>query len=197
MRNPLKNLYRRVVAPVADILQAKNIGKIKIPLNRWNERSRNQLNCYEKRLWKAGGHVTWKAYLKDAVSLSTSQADRLIKASLVMTVLSTPSADGAEPPVPVLPHSESLVRELIPLRPTGQEKAGWNAALEKAGGGQPTAKLVKEMVLEILHPGGKEGIPPNRTQRRRELITQLRTLVDQQESWDEVRNVLTELADII
>jgi hypothetical protein len=46
MRNPLKNLYRRVVAPVADILQAKNIGKIKIPLNRWNERSRNQLNCY-------------------------------------------------------------------------------------------------------------------------------------------------------
>lgn len=154
---------------------------------------------HAKNLWRAAGYITWLEYLKDAVGISKSQAHRLMDASQLVEKLrkSTLILDGVQSSIRLLSLSEAQVRQLIPLRTTGQENAGWIAAVKKAGGKQPTAKVIQEIVFEILHPGGNEDKRRSRTQQKRELFTRLKQLVDEHDSWDEVRTVLAELAKII
>ena len=84
--------------------------------------------------------------------------------------------------------------------------------MEKAGG-QPTAKDVSGVVVEILRPDNdteddtedntdenrdeEEGGKATVTQRRSSLITQLKEVVGQRKSWEDVERSLSELEELV
>jgi protein gp37 len=159
----------------------------------------------ERKLWKAGGYPTWEAYCRTVAGLSKSYAARIVKASEVALELMEKLPIGNSQQTVSHPKSESQIRPLFLLEDAEDRLRAWTLAVKKAGG-QPTAKDVSGVVVEILRPdndtedntdgedeGGKETV----TQRRSSLITQLKEVVGQRKSWEDVERLLSELEELV
>ncbi|MEO5912694.1 MAG: hypothetical protein ABIS50_00560 [Luteolibacter sp.] len=92
---------------------------------------------------------------------------------------------------------EAQVRPLLRLAEPEQQVAAWATAVERAKGGQPSAPNVRKVVSEILHPAGTVEKPASRGQQRTDLFGRLKELIQQKKSWDEVRQVLTDLEPLM
>jgi protein gp37 len=155
---------------------------------------------HTKKLWRTASCNSWEEYLEAWVHMSKSHAHRLMNASrMVAIIMESPLTNKSAKDYDnyYVPVSEAQVRPLTQLEDPEQVAPAWLAAIERANRFCPTAKVVQEIVDEILHPGVSEAKPPNRTQQKRELFSRLKKLVDEQESWDEVRTVLAKLEKII
>lgn len=102
----------------------------------------------ERRLYRAS-HRSFEAYLAARWSITRRRGYQLIEAAAVsleleknLCTVGTQSSRAAAVPLPV---NERQARELA--RAPHEQRAGtWSAALEAAGGAQPTANLVAELV---------------------------------------------------
>jgi hypothetical protein len=92
---------------------------------------------------------------------------------------------------------EAQVRPLLRLPDPEQQVSAWHTAVERAEGGQPSAPLVKEVVLEILHPEGPVAKPTSRTQQRIDLVVKLKKVIQQKKSWEQVEKLLGELEELL
>ena len=160
-------------------------------------------------LWKASIYKSWAAYCRSVAALSKSYANRLIEASNVVSALRQVVPIGATGDA-MLPTAESQVRALLLLESTEQRGEAWLMACEKTKG-QPTAAQVKEVVLEMLPekdtPASKPAkvrasaspvqSPPLPTAKTVELVTQLREVVNEGQSWDGVKKILAEMEELI
>jgi protein gp37 len=151
------------------------------------------IKIQEKKLWRAGGWLTWEAYCIQVAGLSKSYAHRLINATRVALELPGELPNGNA----VMPVSESQVRPLLKLGEAEQKARAWAAAVEKAEGGQPTATVVEEVVFEILHPDGPGEKPVSRSQRRVDLVGRIRKVVATRKSWEQVETLLAELEEML
>lgn len=146
----------------------------------------------EGKLWRAGGFASWEDYCRSVGGMSRIHAHRLLHATEFMRTLHETLPRGN-----VLPAMEAQVRPILKL---GEERRieAWEAAVERAGGKQPTAPEVKQVVFEILHPGGTNGDKPASSSRRRvELAGQLRAAVRERKSWEEVERLVEELEKLL
>jgi hypothetical protein len=98
----------------------------------------------DSRLYKIE-HATFEDYCETKWKMSKTSANRLIVSSKINETLT---------PVGVIPSSERQVRPLAKL-PAEQQPAAWVAAVESAGGKQPTAKQVEAAVEVIRTPEKK------------------------------------------
>jgi SAM-dependent methyltransferase len=116
----------------------------------------------EGRLYRAAGFGTFDDYCLNRWGWRRRHAYRMIDAAKVRQQLELCPNGHAEPPE-VLPESESQMRPLTPIRDDPDSvRAAWDAAVEAAGGDQPTAKEVAEAVQTVT-----QAEPP--TGRKRDL----------------------------
>jgi len=161
-------------------------------------------------LWQAGGYTTWEGYCDSVLDVSRSYVRRLIKSSTVVTELRANVPNGTSDGY-LLPLTEAQVRPLLRLKDPEKRKEAWEKAQEKAGG-QPTAAQVTEAVLELLPAKKNEAVnkpsiskaqtpspqsPVLPTAKATELITQLRNVVDEGQSWEAVERILSEMEDLL
>lgn len=90
--------------------------------------------------------------------LHKSHAHRLMAAPAIIQNISDNLGAITSPSGSLLPQSERQIRELVKLSPDKQAEA-WEKAIEKAGGVQPTAEVVKAAVAEVA---------PKQTKREKE-----------------------------
>jgi len=147
----------------------------------------------EKNLWRAGGWTTWEDYCGQVTGLSKSYASRIINATRVASDLSGKLPIGNS----ISPVSESQVRPLLKLAEPDLQAQAWISAVEKSAGNQPTANVVQEVVLEILHPDGPVEKQPSRSQRRSELVSRLKAVVAKRKSWEQVEELMMELEELL
>ncbi|MEX1116715.1 MAG: DUF5131 family protein [Akkermansiaceae bacterium] len=150
------------------------------------------IEIQEKKLWRVGGWPTWEDYCRQVVGLSKPYANRIINATRVASDLFERLPIGNS----VTPVSESQVRPLLKLE-SEQRVRAWDAAVEKAKGGQPTAVVVEEIVFEILNPDGPSERSPSRSQRRSELVGRLKEVVAKRKSWEQVEELMAELEELL
>jgi hypothetical protein len=125
------------------------------------------LSLYEGGAHTALGYTSWAAYCQQEFRMSQGRAYQLLRAARVVECTTVHSLQVTSE----VPESERLARELAPLlsNPQALDEA-WNEAVEQAGGGVPTAQVVREVVSrklaliptekKILHD--LEGIDPGR-----------------------------------
>jgi hypothetical protein len=104
------------------------------------------LEIRDARLYRAD-HVTFEAYLTERWGMHKSHAARTIEAAQVADRIAKLPPLGE-----VVPANERQVRALTALPPEDQP-AAWAAAVDRAGGGQPSGREVDEVVREV------RGIP--------------------------------------
>lgn len=144
-----------------------------------------------KNLWRAGGHKSWDAYCRSVAGMSRGHAHRLLGAAGFMEMLKTsPRGD-------VLPMMEAQVRPLLRLEDPEQQVDVWFTAVDRADGGQPSAPMVKELVLEKLHPDGSAEKPTSRAQQRFDLVVKLKAVIAKRNSWEDVEKLLVELETLV
>jgi protein gp37 len=148
-----------------------------------------------KKLWPAGGYVTWESYCRAITGKSRVYAHRLMRASQCVIDLQA-IAD-----VSVLPKSESQVRPLLRLKEPEKRKMAWDAAVKQADNKQPTAVDVKEVVDRILTDEAVSVLPKKKpitkTQKRREIASKIHQIITQRESWEDLETWLEELEKTI
>ena len=145
----------------------------------------------EKNLWRAGGHKSWDAYCQSVAGMSRGHAHRLLGAAGFMEMLKTsPRGD-------VLPMMEAQVRPLLRLPDPEQQVDAWFTAVDRADGGQPSAPMVKEIVLERLNPDGPVEKPTSRSQQRFDLVVKLKAVIAKRKSWEDVEKLLVELETLV
>ena len=103
---------------------------------------------HDRKLYVAGGYKTWGGYCKGYGELSKNYSNRLIVAAKIYGAISEVVPKGT-----ALPYMETQVRPLALLDDPAQQADAWGEAVKRAGGGQPTGKLVAEVVAE------KKGVP--------------------------------------
>lgn len=81
-------------------------------------------------------------------NLLKAHAHRLMAAPAIIQNITDNLGSCKSPTGDLLPQSESQVRALTKLSPEKQAEA-WEKAVEKAGGAQPTAEVVKAAVAEV------------------------------------------------
>lgn len=146
---------------------------------------------HDRQLWKAVPGATWESYCKNVAGMSKPHAHRLVGAArIAMELESLPIGND------LCPVSESQVRPLQRLDTIEKQAKAWGAAVAKAGG-QPTARDVVEAVFEILQPEQSSEQRPSKSQQRADLVSRLKTVIQQRESWDEVERMLAELEELI
>jgi protein gp37 len=146
---------------------------------------------HERQLWKAVSGATWESYCRNVAGLSKPHAHRLVGAArIAMELESLPIGNDLRP------VSESQVRPLQRLDTIEKQAKAWEAAVTKAGG-QPTARDVVEAVFEILQPEQPTEPRLSKSQRRVDLVSRLKTVIQQRESWDEVERMLDELEGLM
>lgn len=97
--------------------------------------------------WKALGHASWNDYVVAEFQMSKSRSFQLLSFVEVRKTLA--DVDGID----LMPATERQVRPLV-LLPDHQQPMAWRAAVEGAGGGQPTALQVEAAVQSIRSPAG-------------------------------------------
>jgi len=146
---------------------------------------------HRRKLWKAGNYGTWEDYCKSVAGMSKSYAHRLMKGSEVALELSESLPIGNDSPPPV---SESQVRPLLRLKDPEQRRQAWNDAASKSNG-NPTARTVKEAVAGLLPAKNTTKPRPDRSERKR-IIGELKVLVGERKSWEEVARLLRKLEEV-
>jgi len=105
------------------------------------EVGRSLTRIRDQKLYRAHSD-TFEIYCRERFQYGKSHVYRLIGAAEAVTHLS-PSGD-----IPIPTH-EGQVRPLIGL-PADKAQAAWQKAVDKAGKGMVTAKLVRDAVAEVL-----------------------------------------------
>lgn len=143
------------------------------------------------KLWKAGGHKSWNDYCQSVVGMSRGHAHRLISAAeLLVEMKTSPRGD-------VFPLMEAQVRPLLQLPDPEQRVEAWYSAVEQVEGEQPSAKVVKDVVFDILHPDGQNTKTKSRAEKRVALFTRLREVVQKKQSWSQVEKMLKDLEKLL
>jgi len=146
------------------------------------------LEIRNRELWKAGGFKSWNDYCRIELKISKTQANRMIKAVEVTPIGVTPS-----------PENESQVRPLAKLKTEDEQRAAWNRASQLAGGGVPSAKLVKQAVDELIGKTRDEAENPSKTRKEliREAYERVLKSVTENESKDVTINLLKKLGVLL
>ncbi len=143
------------------------------------------------KLWRAAGHKSWNAYCQSVAGMSRAHAHRLIgAASFMETFKTSPIGD-------VFPVNEAQVRPLLQLPDPEKQVSAWGTAVEQAGGDQPSAKEVKTVVFDILHPDGLPEKPRSRSEQRIQLFSRLKEATRKKRSWKQVEEMLDELEALL
>jgi len=154
------------------------------------EVGRSLTRIRDQKLYRAHSD-TFEIYCRERFQYGKSHVYRLIGAAEAVTHLS-PSGDS---PVPT---HEGQVRPLIGLS-ADKAQAAWQKAVDKAGKGMVTAKLVRDAVAEVV--GGASGKKITKSlSKKPDLLKGALDLIDQAEtslkSGDGTRKVLKLLAEI-
>ena len=147
----------------------------------------------DNELWREGGYSSWDSYCSDC-GMSKNYSNRLIKSASTAISLNSKGKRSAGTGGPILPLHESQVRPLTKLETSEREKA-WKLSVKRAGG-MPTAKIVADVVCEVL-TGGSVKPPISRQERRKQLGEQLIEAVEAAQSWDLVRELVSKLVPLI
>ncbi len=103
----------------------------------------------DKRLYRET-HATFESYIKERFDFKKSAAYYLINAFEVVENLKRPQIVDKNPQmeIQIFPTNESQCRPIAKLAPEKQREI-WYAAVEKANGRVPSARIVNEIVNEI------------------------------------------------
>ena len=142
----------------------------------------------KNKLYRAE-HGTFEIYCRTKWQYAKSQAYRLIGAAEVIEHLS-PIGDKSR-----LPKNEAQVRYLIGLDPEEQVKA-WNSALESAGEGKVTAKVVRAAVEPFQTPKRKTPKPRNPRSEALKLVDEALDALTQKDT-DSARSALDQLRSLL
>ncbi|MGL5017514.1 MAG: DUF5131 family protein [Luteolibacter sp.] len=146
----------------------------------------------DRELWRAGGHPSWAEYSRTVGGLTKVHANRLIRAAQIAQHLA-----GVEP-IGFTPVAESQMRQLCRLQKPEQYTRAWSLGVERAGGGQPTAKQLSNVVAELM---ADEQRPAKATPSRKQLVStmiqQLRKAVRAKKPTTEIENMIVELEKIL
>lgn len=146
----------------------------------------------DRELWRAGGHPSWADYNRTVGGLTKVHANRLIRAAQIAQHLA-----GVEP-IGFTPVAESQMRPLCRLQNPEQYTQAWSLGVERAGGGQPTAKQLTNVVAELMayepHPAKAK---PNRKQLVSTTIKRLRKAVIAKRPPKEIEGIIAELEKLL
>ncbi|MBN8459333.1 MAG: hypothetical protein J0M04_16005 [Verrucomicrobia bacterium] len=144
-------------------------------------------------LWKAGGYSSWNLYCDDLLGHPRNMVNRLIRFYLTVKELgeSDPPADGSGRPI--LPRCESVSRALNRLATPDERANGWRQVVLEAGD-SPTAREVASVVARLL--GAERGRRSPRETPRAALIRRLREVAEAADSWERVRELVGQLAEL-
>lgn len=107
--------------------------------------------------YRAAGYGTFEDYCQRRWEISKQYAGNLMRAAEIVRELETET----ETIVSVLPKTEGQVRPLAPLRNEPEKvREAWAEAVDRAGGDQPTAAQVAEVVAERTAPPERAPIQP-------------------------------------
>lgn len=146
----------------------------------------------DRELWLAGGHTSWAAYCHAVGGLTKTHANRLINSSEIANRLTQVT------PIGVTPSSESQVRPLCRLKTQETQAAAWSRAVERASGSPPTAKLISDVVAELM----ADDSPPaaaktNHKQQVATAIGRLRASVAAKDPVEQIDGLITELEKLL
>ena len=99
------------------------------------------------RKYRHAGYATFEDYCRQRWNIGSSRRAQLMSAASIATELIESSTIGDTP----TPQRETQVRPLASV-PTEERAEVWAEAVEVAGGDQPTAKQVKEVVAKRQPP---------------------------------------------
>lgn len=108
------------------------------------------------RKYRAAGYSSFDAYCRERWGMSRSYADRSIQAAAVIAAL-TPMGG-------ILPENERQVRPLAAITDPVERAEVWEQAVDEAGGEQPTAAEVADVIERrkplVVPIGGKQHDGP-------------------------------------
>lgn len=147
----------------------------------------------DRKLWRHGRFTSWGAYCSSYEGMSKRQANRQISSAKIAVHLSEVGPIG-----PTLPYAEAQVRPLARLTEQSEQAKAWCTAVERAGGGQPTGKLVAQVVAEMV--GGGEAQPFPEPEPKPDISTIFNEILDAVRagrSHNEIEGLLTALGKLI
>jgi hypothetical protein len=145
-----------------------------------------------RELWRAGGHTSWDAYCDAVGGLTKSHANRLIKTSEIASRLAQVT------PVGVTLQSEWQVRPLCRLKTEDLQITALSRAVERASDGQPTAKLLSDVVAELMADDSPAvASKPNHKQLVAATLQRLRASVAAKDSVKQIDGLIDELEKLL
>jgi len=151
------------------------------------EVGRSLTRIRDQKLYRAHSD-TFEIYCRDRFQYGKSHVYRLIGAAEAVTHLALGGIPG--------PTHEGQVRPLIGL-PVDKAQAAWQKAVDKAGKGMVTAKLVRDAVFEVM---GAAASKKPKTRKKSELLKGAFILLDEAEAslkaGDGAKKVLKFLAQL-
>lgn len=156
----------------------------------------------DQKLWRAGNFKNWDDYCQNVEGFSRIHAHRLIEASQCVTEMQNLSDFD------IKPKSESQVRPLLKLENIEDRASVWDAIVHmikaKKSPDKITAERVRQMVDSLLEVQMDEaGVelpkkePSTRSERKREVVSNLRAAVVERKSWEDVEKLLDDLEKLI
>lgn len=129
-------------------------------------------------------HKTFELYCRERWDFGRIQAHRMIEANKVAKNVTASATKKTEP------KTEFQVRPLAAL-PESEQPAAWSEAVESAGGKQPTAKQVKEVVEKRKLPPLKDPLEP----KVREAINQAGVFKELMNAITAIKSKVTKLVE--
>ncbi len=102
----------------------------------------------DKRLYRST-HATFEEYCQDRFNYSRSYSSRLILAVEIVDNIKENVANWQHNKTIVLPTKESQCRQIGRLKQPSSQAQAWREAVNRSSGGNPTAKIVEQVVNEI------------------------------------------------
>lgn len=145
-----------------------------------------------RELWRAGGHTSWDAYCHAFGGLTKSHANRLINSAEIASRLAKVTPIGATL------QTESQVRPLCRLKTQDLQITALSRAVERACDGQPTAKLLSDVVAELMADDSPPAASkPSRKQLVAEAFQRLRASVAAKEPVKQIDGLIDELEKLV
>lgn len=146
----------------------------------------------DRELWRAGGHTSWAAYCHAVGGLTKSHANRLINSSEIASRLAQVTPIGATL------QTESQVRPLCRLKTEELQITALSRAVERASDGQPTAKLLSDVVAELMADDSPPAASkPNHKQLVAAALQRLRASVAAKDPVKQIVGLITELEKLL
>ncbi len=102
----------------------------------------------DQRLYRST-HATFEEYCQDRFNYSRSYSSRLIKAVEIVDNIKENVANWQQNKTLVLPTKESQCRPIARLKQPSSQVQAWSEAVNRSNGGNPTTKIVEQVVNEI------------------------------------------------